>query len=380
MPRVVRQRSGFTLIELLVVIAIIAILIALLLPAVQQAREAARRTQCKNNLKQIGLAMHNYHDAAKQFPPGQIRGRNPSSGIEYGNAASWGAMLLPYMDQAPLYNQLNFNIGIFEGNNKTIIEALTGIPGVMCPSDADRPPTRNVHASTAANYMASMPNTSYVGSAGAFNNWSDSTSPELSGGIFTTDPGPPCKISRITDGTTNTIAVGERAARVWSGGSWLGLQHNTQTTSSPGTDTACCPEWFMTFAVYPITNTFTSTLERPQLRYSSDHVGGAQFLMADGSVRFISENIEHTLDMSGNVDYTAAQGAGCLWTNSTGCANGAAPGGSFRDKAVLNTRMGTARACAIGLNKTVCITLVSPREAPSIVIPQRHEARCHDVS
>ena len=108
---------GFTLIELLVVIAIIAILVALLLPAVQQAREAARRSSCKNNLKQLGLALHNYHDVHRVFPPAQLRGRNSSTGIEYGNAASWGAMLLPFIEQAPLYDQMNFSIGIFEGTN-----------------------------------------------------------------------------------------------------------------------------------------------------------------------------------------------------------------------------------------------------------------------
>ena len=331
-------RPGFTLIELLVVIAIIAILIALLLPAVQQAREAARRTQCKNNLKQLGLALHNYHDTAKQFPPGQIRGRN--GGIEYGNAASWGAMLLPFMDQAPLYNQLNFEIGIFEGNNKTVINGLSGIPGVICPSDANRPATRSVHGAGTPNYMAKMPGTSYVGNAGAFNNWSDSTSAELSGGFFTTDPGPASKIARFTDGTTNTFAVGERAARVWGGGSWLGLQHNTQSTTTPGSDTACCQDWFLTFGMYPITNTFVTGMERPQLRYSSDHVGGAQFLMADGSVRFISENIEHIRDQTGNGTYTAAQDAGCLWANTAmGCGNSG--GGAFRDKGSLNGLMGT---------------------------------------
>ena len=109
MPRRLRsQRKGFTLIELLVVIAIIAILIALLLPAVQQAREAARRTQCKNNLKQIGLALHNYHDVYKCFPPG--RTRNTYSGITsawYTGNYSWLPRLLPNIDQAPIYNTID---------------------------------------------------------------------------------------------------------------------------------------------------------------------------------------------------------------------------------------------------------------------------------
>ena len=98
-----QRRRGFTLIELLVVIAIIAILIALLLPAVQQAREAARRSQCKNNLKQIGLAIHNYHDVSRSFPFSWMLGNDF-------NASVWGVMILPYLDQAPLYNRWDSSV------------------------------------------------------------------------------------------------------------------------------------------------------------------------------------------------------------------------------------------------------------------------------
>ena len=106
-----KKKKGFTLIELLVVIAIIAILIALLLPAVQQAREAARRTQCKNNLKQVGLALHNYHDVALSFPIGSNASNTNSNGDGHWGV-SWWARILPYADQAPLYNTLQF-----EGNH-----------------------------------------------------------------------------------------------------------------------------------------------------------------------------------------------------------------------------------------------------------------------
>jgi prepilin-type N-terminal cleavage/methylation domain-containing protein len=250
MNRKSHARAGFTLIELLVVIAIIAILIALLLPAVQQAREAARRSQCKNNLKQIGLALHNYHDTANQFPPGQIRGFNGTN--ELGNAFSWGTMILPYLDQAPMYNRLNFSIGIAEGANKTFVESLSGIPAVLCPSDSERPKLRG------ANTLVRAPATSYFGTSGAFNTWSDSTNARLSGGFFTIDPAPPSTMATISDGTSNTIAVGEQTYRVWTGGLWLGVQHGTFTTSAPGNDTACCQDWFLHWGLYPITNKFVT--------------------------------------------------------------------------------------------------------------------------
>jgi prepilin-type N-terminal cleavage/methylation domain-containing protein/prepilin-type processing-associated H-X9-DG protein len=335
MSRPVR-RKGFTLIELLVVIAIIAILIALLLPAVQQAREAARRTQCKNNLKQMGLALHNYHDTHRVFPPGQIRGFSTVTGFEHGNAFSWGAMILPYFDQAPLYSQLNFSIGIAEGANRTLIQSLGPIPAVLCPSDSTRLPLRG------ANTLTQAPATSYVGNSGSFNNWSDSTSSNLSGGFFTIDPARPSSLAAFPDGTSNTIAVAERSYRMWTGGLWLGVQHGTFTTTAPGNDTACCQDWWMSYmGLYPISNTFVTGMTNTQLRVSSDHTGGAQVLLADGSVRFISENIEHIREKTGlDPGHPAAQGAGCLWRNELGgCADGA-PSGAFRDKAALANLMG----------------------------------------
>ena len=127
------DRRGFTLIELLVVIAIIAILIALLLPAVQQAREAARRSVCQNNLKQIGLALHNYHDVHRTFPPGWIGVESGVVNFEGESGFGWGAFILPYVDQAPLYQSFDFDESMVHAMNLSKLKQTLSV--YLCPSD-----------------------------------------------------------------------------------------------------------------------------------------------------------------------------------------------------------------------------------------------------
>lgn len=302
-PHPCARRRGFTLIELLVVIAIIAILIALLLPAVQQAREAARRTQCKNNLKQLGLAMHNYHDVSKAFPPGLVR--QDTGHARAGNWA-WGAMIAPYIDQAPAFNQLdvgggpNMSRALNDGTLRGILQ--TPIASVRCPSDVG-PETHTgsgtfrKHRDTIANSNRHEIVSNYVG-----NNGSHQVRPNIGNPGGTTNNGiflrnSKRKIRDITDGTSNTILIGERrykkvdgsgnqaqAALFWgSNGNSGGQDRSLASVTAGGHRKLNCPE-----------------NNQCRRAYSSLHVGGVQFLMSDGAVRFISENIQHNTNQARN--------------------------------------------------------------------------------
>ncbi len=213
------RRVGFTLIELLVVIAIIAVLIALLLPAVQSAREAARRAQCTNNLKQVGLAMHNYHAANNCFPPG---GTNASF-ITGQVAQGWGcwsahAMMLPYMEQTTIYNALNFNIVCESAsNNNDDLCQTTGttrsISIFLCPSNQGGPYGQWSGGPNGQSYK--FPGNCYFASVGSsLNQYANVPNAEVNPGSAPPNGmfqvfGSPIGIQSVTDGTSNTIAMGE---------------------------------------------------------------------------------------------------------------------------------------------------------------------------
>jgi prepilin-type N-terminal cleavage/methylation domain-containing protein len=284
-----RQR-GFTLIELLVVIAIIAILIALLLPAVQQAREAARRTQCKNNLKQLGLAFHNYHDVHLQFPPA-CTSRAGTTGSNFDAVDGWPMMimLLPYFDQGNLYDQIapgvlptvphaasNMgDVNDYTTSNAGTQEALmaTIIPGLLCPSASGQ----GVNL-----YQLNSGTTMYM--------------PSIDIAIFPTAGIKSVKIGDILDGTSNTFLAGERAlmespfrsiGATWGNYKPCGSRiqfvspHSPMNTPFDGSHDA-------TINCYISNNAANVTRGVA----SSVHTGGAQFLLADGTVRFVSENIQ----------------------------------------------------------------------------------------
>lgn len=308
-----RLRRGFTLIELLVVIAIIAILIALLLPAVQQAREAARRTQCKNNLKQIGLAMHNYHDTHNTLPPGYIARIPQNQTSSERGLYGWGAYLLPYIDQAPLYNLLQVGNVPLEQNLVTNLAALqTPLPAFRCPSDTG--PTLNNfddaahpndlsgtnhynrHVTSDGTNRIPIATSNYVMVA----NTSDSTTPPVDSAPYGPAHGVGFQNSKvnfkdITDGSSNTLLVGERAWRYanLTVGAANAIGFSAATCDPSGSYNVKSGQLAVIGIAYDGINWSASNRGHQGRGFSSNHVGGAHFVMCDGAVRFISENIDY---------------------------------------------------------------------------------------
>jgi prepilin-type N-terminal cleavage/methylation domain-containing protein len=288
------RRSGFTLIELLVVIAIIAVLIGLLLPAVQKVREAAARAQCQNNLKQIGLACHNYEGTHKRFPAGDSA-TNSFSALAY---------LLPYIEQQNVYSQINFTINSTAAAQTA--DSIT-IPILMCPADSQ------------GTLPAGFSGNSYAGNYGDTIKWSQNGS--VANGVFYAG-GVGCKIGDITDGTSNTAFFSERLMGDWSNAV---VTPRTDLINPPNVNPATSDDamnicratdhtnpalqWFSNYGSYWIQGnqntmyTHTSPPNDPLCAYpqnltqtmpaSSAHAGygGVNLMMCDGSVHFVSNGI-----------------------------------------------------------------------------------------
>lgn len=284
--RISGPSRGFTLIELLVVIAIIAVLIALLLPAVQQAREAARRTQCRNNLKQIALGLHNYHDTFGIFPSGQYycRPNTPCNSPQFvSDGWGWSASLLPFVDQAPLFQGFNFSLAMRDAHHARLLA--TPIPLFQCPSDATRkdllPPTVNPFL------PERFATSNYCGNGGSFGNSFEA--PLLAAGslqtngVFGRDSAR--RIRDITDGTSNTFMVGETVHYDFNWDPTLfGHFHLPRA--------ACCTLKLVRMGNRSLNPGVSATTDEKRESFSSLHEGGAHFAMSDGSVRFVSENID----------------------------------------------------------------------------------------
>ena len=245
-----RRRTAFTLIELLVVIAIIAILIGLLLPAVQKVREAASRAKCTNNLKQLALGTHGYHDVNKTFPKGYYTG---------GNAYGWAVFILPYIEQQNLFTQINPKM-TSPGNTYPANPAPATptyykdpLPSFLCPSDDSR--TTNPH----------------------YGDYSKSNYPPTQD-LFPNNGGTEKSIADITDGTSNTLMIGERSLRYNRAALWIG--RNSSDAAGFGR------------AGWPINTPIGADENCKRHAYGSVHTGGSNFAFADGSVGFLSASLE----------------------------------------------------------------------------------------
>jgi prepilin-type N-terminal cleavage/methylation domain-containing protein/prepilin-type processing-associated H-X9-DG protein len=290
-----KRSRGFTLIELLVVISIIGVLIALLLPAVQAAREAARRVQCVNNLKQMGLALQNYHDALGTFPMSYAaRSRFLDGATDTAQGWGWGSMILPQLEQGPLFNALNFVAPVEGPQNSTVIRS--GLAAYVCPSDP-MPGGPFPVVDKSGNVLATMGPTSYAACVG--DDFADSTTglnnDGLGNGVMFRNSG--IRVAGITDGTSQTVVVGERAWSITSG-PWAGVVTNGVVNRGPVNP---CPRTGAPFylaatlvqAHCNVLNTDTDP-DGGLDDFSSRHPGGANFVFADGSVRFLKSVLRNS--------------------------------------------------------------------------------------
>ena len=315
MKRALWRRRAFTLIELLVVIAIIAILVALLLPAVQQAREAARRSQCKNNLKQFGLALANYHDVFNVFPMG-----GTVACCDFGPQIGFIPRLFPYLDQTPIYNQINML-----ATNPFINPAAsppayypwisTPISVALCPSDSHGYAASQINGWSLTNYDGSAGSMTFGSLNGSCNvyitgvliqGWGDGNDPNAVSGMGSRG-GAAIGIKDVADGSSNVLHMGEVLPSCndhsTNGGLWRenGQSFHAGTAAAINDYTPC--QWANTPGLIRFQQCSNAALNPAgpsgwqqwniSWGFRSMHTGGAQFLFVDGSVHFLSQNINY---------------------------------------------------------------------------------------
>lgn len=315
------SRHAFTLIELLVVIAIIAVLIALLLPAIQKVREAAARTQCQSNLKQIGVALHSHHDSYRRLPSGWVDGNGGTSGYLPSTpppnptvnqrCMAWGAFLLPFLDQTNLYAALEAELRTGVPAADSALSSKEFMPIYLCPSDSSR--RLSWQSLAASNYVGVAGDVDLRPWPGLVNNTAFSTV-EVAALHGTFGQNSSRRLADFTDGTSNSIIVGERINQfdgtietapspgyMWFPGKVGGVAHWAATSTL---QFKVAFAQVVSVAVNPINTPDTGIAGQDDLcDFSSRHFGGANFLLGDGSVRFVRESLNvNTLKLLANLN------------------------------------------------------------------------------
>jgi prepilin-type N-terminal cleavage/methylation domain-containing protein len=288
MPRSLRSLKGFTLVELLVVIAIIGVLVALLMPAIQAARESARKTGCQNNLKQMGVGLLNYHGARKAFPPGYQASQPYSDGAtDTDSGWGWGTLILPFMEDNKLYKAIHLDLPVADPKNAKPIAVV--LSAYLCPSDVlpeGNPPTFSVPDAFGKAVATAAPS-SYAACVGG-----DESAPDEDTGLGVFYRNSHIRIADITDGTSKTILIGERgwanANGIWAGAINNGVCLRGKLNRCPIGGAASYPASVLVQAHSHLNNA-TSDTDGGLDDFSSRHSDGSFFLFGDGAAHFIRD-------------------------------------------------------------------------------------------
>ncbi|MDG3006901.1 DUF1559 domain-containing protein [Paludisphaera mucosa] len=297
------RRRGFTLIEMMVVIAILGLLMALILPAVQAAREAARRSACQCNLKQLVIALHNYHSAWDAFPAGYVSGvgggsiGDPAFGVELGGGWAWGAAVLPFLEQTPLYDAVNFQRPVNAPESRTVRS--TALPVFLCPSSPRVGPASFHCPKPAPDLPTDLAASQYLANGGSRHD----PAAGVDGGDGVFDRNVARRLADITDGTSNTLMLGERSRRV-SDASWVGvvpdgLVPEARLCTDPAWPYQVCGGAFGMVLAYtdlpagePNPRIGVNSTRAGQESFWGVHRGGVFFALCDGSVRLLKDTTD----------------------------------------------------------------------------------------
>ncbi|MBI1249829.1 DUF1559 domain-containing protein [bacterium] len=278
---------GFTLVELLVVIAIIGALVGLLLPAVQRARESARRMECQNHLKQIGLALHNYHDIHRRLPPGYLS-QVDSGGNDLGPGWGWGSLILPQLEQSALSHRINYSRGIQKSANVSV--RIQSVSSFLCPSDTAPPQwmavSRDLATGTILGNICETASANYVGVFGTFE-------PGVGGdGIFFRSSA--IGLRDVVDGTSSTLMVGERGSRLGQA-TWTGAVTGASILADGSDGVGTGPPESAASLILGHTGDGYGPGDRHSHvnQFYSEHASGVNFLFADAHVEFLSSTIDY---------------------------------------------------------------------------------------